>query len=263
MKVTILITAYNYGRYIARALNSALAQSLDRDVYEVLVVDDGSTDETPAILKEFAGSIRVLQQANGGLAAACNLGIDSATGEYLIRLDADDELDPDIARLCYQVLDGDPEVGLVYTDRIEVDVKNGTRKLHRVGAGNIYDIIAPGIMFRRQRLIDVGSYDQLYWEEHDLMIRYLRQHKSHYLAEPLYVYYLHGSNMTSDSDRRWKGWEELIDKWGIDELRRWGKCQELEDVYVASAAGTISPLITLQGIPMEGSRAKRSAHPES
>ena len=231
IRVTILITAYNYGPYIARALDSALNQSLDQDLYEVLVVDDGSTDETPEVLNRFGGSVRVIQQPNGGLAAACNTGIDSAKGEYLIRLDADDELHPDSVIHCFQILENDPQIGLVYTDRTEVDVPNGTRETHRVGTGNIYDIIAPGIMFRTQTLKDVGSYNNLYWEEHDLMVRYLRQNQAHYLAEPLYVYYLHGSNMTSDSSRRCQGWEELIDKWGIDELRKWGTWPELEEVF--------------------------------
>lgn len=235
LKITILITSYNYGPYIARALDSAFNQSFDREQFEVLIVDDGSTDETLDILTSLGESARVIQQSNSGLASACNTGINSAKGEYLIRLDADDELHPNSILHCFQILEDEPQIGLVYTDRTEVDILSGTRETRQVGTGNIYDIIAPGIMFRTQTLKDLGSYNHLYWEEHDLMIRYLRQNQAHYLAEPLYVYYLHGSNMTSDSKRRYQGWEELIDKWGMDELRKWGTSPELEEAYLARA----------------------------
>lgn len=232
MKVTIVVTTYNYGPYIARALRSALAQDIDPHLYEVLVVDDGSTDATPSILQQFVDSVRIVRQENRGLVAACNRGIQAAQGEYLIRLDADDEMDPDLIGLCCQILDCHPEVGLVYTDRFEVEVAQGARRLKKVGMDNIYDLIAPGIMFRRKNLIDVGLYDDLYWEEHDLMIRYLQQHVPYYLSQPLYVYYLHGNNMTHSAERRRQGWGKLIQKWGMDELRRWGQCVEVEQVYI-------------------------------
>ena len=90
-------------------------------------------------------------------------------------------------------------------------------------------------MFRKQSLVDVGAYNNLYWEEHDLMIRLLKKSGSHYLSQPLYVYYIHGSNMTSNAQARTDGWEELIGKWGIDELRYWGTDHEMESVYAGMA----------------------------
>ena len=91
-------------------------------------------------------------------------------------------------------------------------------------------------MFRRQRVLDLGLYRSLYWEEHDLMIRLLRQFPIHYLPLSLYRYYLHGNNMTASDVARRDGWRALIDTWGVDELRRWGSDPELEQVYKESVA---------------------------
>lgn len=97
MRFSIVIPAYNYGRLLPRALESALAQG--GDDYEILVIDDGSTDATPEVveglLQRYRGRFRYLRQENRGLAAVRNRGIDETTGEYLLFLDADDRLLPD------------------------------------------------------------------------------------------------------------------------------------------------------------------------
>ena len=83
--VTVLIATYNYGRTLPRALESVFAQTLPSEQVEVIVVDDGSTDETRPIAEGYANRLRYLYQDHQGLPAACNLGIREARGEYLIR----------------------------------------------------------------------------------------------------------------------------------------------------------------------------------
>jgi glycosyltransferase involved in cell wall biosynthesis len=234
MKVSILITAHNYGLYLKRAIKSALSQTMRRKSYEIVVVDDGSTDDTIDILKEFTNDIVLIRQENCGLPQACNKGISASKGEYLIRLDADDELGAKSISVCAAVLDSNPDAGLVYTDRIEIDETNNNQKLIKVSEGNIYNIIGPGVMFRKDALVEIGMYNNLYWEEYDLMIRYLQGHKPYYVRSPLYFYHIHGSNMTQREDLKRAGWQALIEKWGIEELRRWGRCAELEHVYEKS-----------------------------
>ena len=230
IKVSTLIATYNYANYLGRALQSALNQTFDQAQHEILVVDDGSTDDTQLVLKEFKGRIVNVCQQNLGLPEACNRGILEARGEYLIRLDSDDEMHPNLIESCFDILDSNPTVGLVYTDRIDIDVIKNIRKIHRVDPDNIFDIIAPGVMFRRQNLIDVGMYKNFYWEEHDLMMRYLKTYKPHHLQKPLYMYYLHGGNMTASNERRHEGWMELMEYWGIEKLRCSGQSDEMEIV---------------------------------
>jgi hypothetical protein len=111
--VTCVITAYNYGRYVGGAIESALNQDWPADRLEVLVVDDGSTDDTAERAERYGERVRVIRQANAGVIAATNRGIAEARGELIALLDADDEWLPhkvaaQVARFAR------PEVGLVY-----------------------------------------------------------------------------------------------------------------------------------------------------
>jgi glycosyltransferase involved in cell wall biosynthesis len=90
--VTIAIPCYNYGPYLAAAINSALGQTYP-DI-EIIVIDDGSTDETPTIIAEFGETVRSFRQDNAGVAAARNYAASVAKGEFIMFLDADDELHP-------------------------------------------------------------------------------------------------------------------------------------------------------------------------
>ncbi|HEX3110532.1 MAG TPA: glycosyltransferase family A protein, partial [Thermoanaerobaculia bacterium] len=86
--VSVVIPSYNYARYLGEAIDSALGQTLPP--LEVIVVDDGSTDDTPAVLAAYGDRIRVLRQKNAGVAVARNSGIAAARGECVAFLDADD-----------------------------------------------------------------------------------------------------------------------------------------------------------------------------
>jgi len=92
LKVSIIIINYNYGRFLGSAIESALAQTWKN--VEIIVVDDGSTDETPDVVARYAGRITALRKENGGQASAFNLGFEHSTGVLVILLDADDILYP-------------------------------------------------------------------------------------------------------------------------------------------------------------------------
>lgn len=108
--VSVVIPVYNGGRFLAEAIDAVLTQT--HGPIELLVVDDGSTDETPAVIDRYADVVH-LRQDNAGPSAARNLGIEHATGEYLTFCDADDRFRP--AKVAAQVahLDAHPELGCV------------------------------------------------------------------------------------------------------------------------------------------------------
>jgi glycosyltransferase involved in cell wall biosynthesis len=120
--VTCLIAAHDCGAYVERAVRSALGQKgLRRGAVEVLVIDDGSTDDTPAVLASFGDAITVLRQENAGPAVATNRGIPLARGRYIALLDADDEwLEDKLARQL-ELFDRRPDVALVHGDMKIVD----------------------------------------------------------------------------------------------------------------------------------------------
>ncbi|HEU4976356.1 MAG TPA: glycosyltransferase [Baekduia sp.] len=119
--VTCVVTAYNYGRFIGRCLDSVLGQDHPRDRLEVVVVDDGSTDDTRAVVASYGDAVRYLRQDNAGQIAATNRGIAAATGGYLLLVDADDTIPPDRVSTQAAILDAREEVGLVYGDMTIID----------------------------------------------------------------------------------------------------------------------------------------------
>ena len=120
-KVSIIITAHNYGKYLTQSIESALNQNYDN--YEVIIIDDGSTDYTKEILKVYEPHprVKVFNLEGIGLAAASNYGIKNAGGEYIIRLDADDYFDENILLVESNILDKHPEIGQVYPDYYRVN----------------------------------------------------------------------------------------------------------------------------------------------
>jgi Glycosyl transferase family 2 len=119
--VSVVVPAYNLARYLGRAIDSALAQDWPADALEVIVVDDGSTDETPQVLAAYADRIRSVRQDNGGLVRAVDRGLAEVTGEYVALLDADDEWPTDRLSRHVTHLEAHPEVGLVHGDMTIID----------------------------------------------------------------------------------------------------------------------------------------------
>ncbi len=112
--VSVVIDTYNYGRYIEEAVGSVLAQDFPAEEREILVVDDGSTDDTQERLRQFGDSIRYLQKANGGQASAFNFGFEQARGEIIALLDADDLWLPGKLRRVCETLEKNVDAGMVY-----------------------------------------------------------------------------------------------------------------------------------------------------
>lgn len=112
--INVIIPAYNCGRFIGDALESVFRQSLAG--VEPIVVDDGSTDDTRAVVERFGSRVRYLRQTNQGAGAARNLAVRNATAEYMAFMDADDLWEPDHLKVNHQVIEGDSRLGGVFSD---------------------------------------------------------------------------------------------------------------------------------------------------
>ena len=111
---TVLVDTYNYGQYIEEAVSSVLAQDFPAEQREILVVDDGSTDDTQERLRKFGDAIRYLRKPNGGQASAFNFGFEHARGEAIALLDADDVWLPEKLGRMYEEFERNPAAGMVY-----------------------------------------------------------------------------------------------------------------------------------------------------
>jgi glycosyltransferase involved in cell wall biosynthesis len=130
MFITTVIPTYNRSADVAVAVESALGQRYPRDRHEVIVVDDGSTDDTPEVLSRYGDAIRTLRVPNGGVAAARNHGIVHARGEAIAFLDSDDTWDPDKLALQAEVLATQPEIAMVLTSMKIVDASGRMKEIY-------------------------------------------------------------------------------------------------------------------------------------
>ncbi len=197
--VSIIITAYNYGRYIERALRSCLDQSLAKNQYEIIVVNDCSTDNTVAILDNYEHDARIYHlDKNVGLAAARNFGVKKAKGQYVVFLDADDYIHKEMIQVQKLYLEENHHLNAVAIDYFLVDDLESHRE--RVSAEE--KPIACGIMFRKDLLIEIGLYDESFKarEEEDLRIRFLEKFNIYHIPLPLYRYRRHEQNLTNNLD---------------------------------------------------------------
>lgn len=203
MQVSVIITCHNYARFLSRAIRSAINQSLDKKDYEIIVVDDASTDETPQVMKTYSGRIKPLTlNKNLGLAAARNEGIKSALGRFVVNLDADDYMDENLLFTESLFLNLNPSWDAVSCDYYLV----GENEQHIGRISGAEKPIACGVMFRTDLLLGIGLYDVNFKmrEEEDLRIRFEKNHKIRNIELPLYRYRKHDNNMTSNV----KGMEE-------------------------------------------------------
>ncbi len=230
--VSVVICSYNSADTLEAALDSALDQSLPSEDYEVLLVDDGSTDGTyklaEAYVKRNPTLFYLRLAVNKGLVSACNHGLKAAQGRYLIRLDADDSFHRDILSSSLVPLEQD-KTDLVYCDRYDVALAEGGRQLVKLEVFDLFRMIASGTMMRTEIMREVGGYRELFWEEYDLYLRYLQcsRRPPVRVPRPLYYYSRHPSSMTADQTRVHEGWEQLKSLWGKATLKEYG-WQDLE-----------------------------------
>lgn len=200
MIVSVIITTYNYAHFVERCIRSVLDQSLSKDLYEIIIVNDASTDYTKDVLENYTDVARIFNlEKNVGLAAARNFGIKKARGQFVVFIDADDYIQKDMLLVQKTFLTENNKLDAVSVDYYLVD-ERGTHIEH-VSAEE--KPIACGIMFRKDLLYDVGLYDENFRarEDEDLRIRFLQKYKIFNIPLPLYRYRRHNNNLTNDENK--------------------------------------------------------------
>ena len=195
--VSVIVAAHDEERYIGRCIRSLVAQRFTRSQYEIVVVDDGSTDRTSAILETFGADVRVIRNdKNLGLPASLNKAITSTHSKFVVRVDADDYVNAAFLDVLYLFLAENPGFDAAACDYLLVDDREEV--LRRADA--MKEPIACGIMFRTEQLIDIGLYDEsfLRHEDRDLRVRFLDRYSIHHVPLPLYRYRRHDDNITND-----------------------------------------------------------------
>ena len=215
--VSVIIPTFNHGRFVGEAVQSALDQTLPPR--EVIVVDDGSIDETAHVLGQFGDRIRVVRQENLGVAAARNTGAAHAGGDLLAFLDADDVWLPHKLEKQVQRFAQEPELGLVHCGLLEVDAAR--RPLRRLLDGMEGWVATELLLFRRRVILGGGSgmvvsrqaYDTVEGfdsrlpptEDWDFWYRLSRRFRVGFVPEVLLHYRCHGGNDSLNLMKRERG----------------------------------------------------------
>jgi glycosyltransferase involved in cell wall biosynthesis len=206
-KVTVYITAYNYGQFVDQAIESIFKQEF-KD-WELIIINDGSTDNTKEVISKYSknAKITIYNQSNKGLNISNNVALRMSRGEYILRLDADDYLHPHALSKLSSFLDSNSKFDLVYPDYFEVDI-NGDLirevKLPDITEAEVLDIPAHGActMFRVDVLKSLGGYKEDYMcqDGFDLWLRFIQKHKPAKINESLFFYRQHPNSISKNKD---------------------------------------------------------------
>jgi CMP-N-acetylneuraminic acid synthetase len=207
--ITVYITNYNYGRFLKEAIESVLSQSCQD--FELLIIDDGSTDDSLSIIELYRNhpKVRVLLQMNKGLNATNNVAIQHANGKYIIRLDADDYFDRAALGVMLSIMEADEELGLVFPDYHFVDVQGERIGSHRRHIFDdevtLYDQPAHGActMVRLSMLKALNGYNEAFTcqDGYELWIKFITFHKVTNISRPLFYYRQHQESLSSNQTR--------------------------------------------------------------
>ena len=214
--ISVIVPTYNRAQQLPRALDSILCQSCSPK--EIIVVDDGSTDETSALMTSEYPEIVFIQQQNTGVSSARNVGIKRASGDWIAFLDSDDEWLPEKLEIQMKALYENPEIKICHTN--EIWIRNGKRvnpkKKHEKFGGWIFQKCLPlccispsSVIIHKSIFKEIGLFDYSLpvCEDYDLWLRITARNPVLYIEEPFLIKY--------------GGHEDQLSKkyWGMDRFR--------------------------------------------
>ncbi|MFL2915815.1 MAG: glycosyltransferase family 2 protein [Nitrospinia bacterium] len=222
IKVTTIIPTFNRGYCLAESIQSVLDQNFSD--FELIVVDDGSTDNTAEVIEQFSGIHKIRIKKNRGVSFARNLAIKQARGEWIAFLDSDDLWERDKLAIQMNWVECNPDYHAVYTD--EIWIRNGVRvnamKKHRKYSGDIFRhclplcIVSPSsVLLRNELLNKFGGFDESMpvCEDYDLWLRISMSFPFHFIEEKLIV--KRGGHEDQLSRKFWG-----MDRWRVHSLKK-------------------------------------------
>lgn len=247
LRVSVVIPAYNAARFLPEAINSVRQQTLT--VHEIIIMDDGSTDDTESIVRALGDGILYIRQKNAGVSAARNRGIALATGEIIAFLDADDVWFPEKIERQLKVFQDHPDVALVATDKAEIDTQGKLllpslfkqQHLHTFFSSlnnapipqvmslliKVNFIPTSSVLVRKEALNRIGVFDTTirYGEDLELWVRIAAQFQIACIPEVMLHYRRHDTNATQATEKLLLDMVRVIKSirsWGADRLNTEG-----------------------------------------
>lgn len=218
--ISVIIPSYNSSKYILKAIESVLNQTYKH--IELIIVDDGSSDDTKEVLAKYSDKIIYYYQENRGPAAARNIGVSLSSGYYVAFLDADDYWDITKLEKSINIFNNSKDVGIVCCNLKYIDSNGNVIHLRRVGdlsseqiKSKMYltSLISPvTAVFKKNIFIEVGGFDQnlRYAEDWDLFFKMTRLCEIHAIDEYLSYYVVHSNSMMRSLESRDRLLEDTV-----------------------------------------------------
>ena len=211
LNISTIIPSYNRANYLRLALDSVLGQTYP--VAEIIVVDDGSTDNTREAVQQYEGRVRFYQQNHGGVSAARNKGLELARGEIIAWCDADDIWEPTFLQRTVSLLENDPRLDGAYAGVVHIDsAGNRLPQENRVAVppDQLYAALADdcfiqttAFVMRKQCFDQAGWFDTDFdiSEDYDMFLRLAKRYRIVGVGEPLVQYRVHQQNTVANTTR--------------------------------------------------------------
>lgn len=208
-EISVIIPTYNSSRYVTQAVDSVLAQTFDD--LEVIVIDDGSTDDTESVMSRYSSPVRYIKQTNGGVSRARNHGIEESRGRYVAFLDADDTWFPNKLEKQMEAIRSQPSYHVCYSAFLIVDSNLAPIEVNRskrqrtaledlLMCGNVVGSICT-VIYERSLFSKVGGFDPVLSQcaDWDMWVRLAAETDFLYVDEPLVTYRQHETNMSRNA----------------------------------------------------------------
>lgn len=238
LMVSVIIPTYNRARYIREAVDSVLAQTYNNT--EIIVVDDGSTDNTKEILNHYGSKIRYIYQKNSGPSASRNKGIKQSNGEVIAFLDSDDIWLPEKLELQVKLIQQSQNIGLVSGGIYMADAsgkiisdpiikRNYENRRSFIRELMVHNIVTGGgstALIKKKCFDELGLFNEDLWigEDWNMWLRIAKQYEVKFVEKPLVKYRIHGSNLHKNLEKikvdGKRNVSENVEKWRLITRRK-------------------------------------------
>lgn len=219
--ISVYITNKNYGKYLENAIKSVLRQTFKKK--ELIIIDDASKDNSIKIIKKYEEKNlcrAIYNKKSKGLIKSSNIAIKASKGRFVMRLDADDYLDPNSLSVLLNAIEKDSNIALVYSDYYLVDEKKNILSLEKQTIRNEEElldhkpVLAACCLIRRSSIFSVNLYDERFTRQdgYDLWYKLLKNFKFEHVPLPLFFYRKHGKNLTKNQNKLYKTRTKILRK---------------------------------------------------